>query len=70
MYNNISTVLIRFLDRLQPVGVCIGYERSLKIMETLGGKYKEQLIEAILRTSSKPMAQYLSLVYTIVISNV
>ncbi|XP_062575477.1 uncharacterized protein LOC134237384 [Saccostrea cucullata] len=37
----------KVFDRLQPVGVCIGYERSLKVIQNFGGKYKEQLIEEI-----------------------
>lgn len=41
-------------DRLQPIGVCIGYERSLKIMENLGGMYKDQLIEEKTKTPNNP----------------
>lgn len=44
---NESYALFQVFDRLQRLGVCLGYNRSIRLQEIIGGSFNDQLIETV-----------------------
>lgn len=45
--SNESYTSFQVFDRLQRLGVCLGYNRSIRLQEIIGGSFNDQLIETV-----------------------